>query len=305
MEGVFTMLRFLGFRKWKVVLLLILTVGGVIIAIAENGFDLSRTWDDLSGTFSGTPTPTVYPYRAAGGQRSYATVTPTRVPKPTRTPIPTQTPIPTATPRTTIPRVIVYGTPTPRSSPIPSGRAPKGYMNGTPLTPRTIEDLVIEYTNAERDTHGLPPLTADPAISEIARTHSKHMASSNNLSHDLNGRGPTDRALDAGYNCRYSKGDGTRLFGFSENVAAHPRLRGWSGYAGQPHSWEPTDYSADDEAAAKRLVDRWMDSPGHRENILDADNRRIGVGVTVILSVKYSYFQETVWATQNFSPCGE
>lgn len=325
MEGVFSMLRFLGFRKWKVVLFLLCTVGGLILAFAENGFSPSRTWDDLSGAFSGTPTATATPAspylepahvtiaRLGGKAVPPPTLTPTRTPvrkyyvtplppRPTRTPMPPPTPTPEPPKRSGI-----YGTPPPHSTatPIPTGRSTKGYINHIPLSPRVMERLVIEYTNAERSAHGLSPLIADPAISEIALGHSKHMASRNAVEHDLNGMGPTDRAIAAGYGCRESKDDGTRLFGFSENIAEQRRVWVWSGIPGQFHSFIPVEYSVDDDAAAKRLVARWMDSPGHRKNILDADNQRIGVGIKVVISLKYGYFQETVWATQNFSPCAE
>ena len=131
------------------------------------------------------------------------------------------------------------------------------------------------------------------------------MAAQNLLEHELDGKGPTDRALDAGYDCRFDHGDGTRSFGFAENVAEHPRVREWSGFRNQPDSWEPVDgfYSVDEEAAAQRLVDRWMASPGHRKNILDKDNRRIGVGVAITVNPKHGYHNEKIWATQNFSPC--
>ena len=52
----------------------------------------------------------------------------------------------------------------------------------------------------------------------------------------------------------------------------------------------------DEDGAARSLVGWWMNSPGHRANILDAGYRGIGVGVAVE--------RETVYATQNFAPCG-
>ena len=43
---------------------------------------------------------------------------------------------------------------------------------------------------------------------------------------------------------------------------------------------------------AKNLVDGWMDSPGHRANILNAQLRHIGVGV--------AHSDNYIYATQNF-----
>ena len=47
------------------------------------------------------------------------------------------------------------------------------------------------------------------------------------------------------------------------------------------------------EALAILIVDDWMDSPGHRENILTDTYDREGIGVGIGVN-------ETVWVTQNF-----
>ena len=59
----------------------------------------------------------------------------------------------------------------------------------------------------------------------------------------------------------------------------------------------------DSDEMAQRLVRSWMESPGHRANILDPDYRGIGVGVAVDIDTDRGTPWETVWATQNFSPC--
>ena len=88
----------------------------------------------------------------------------------------------------------------------------------------------------------------------------------------------TDRAMTAGYNCRAYSGDGSYSYGLSENVAEHPRVTQWMGWG---RSYRPVDYDRDAEEAARGLVQGWMSSPGHRENILDRDSRRIGVGIAI------------------------
>ena len=47
----------------------------------------------------------------------------------------------------------------------------------------------------------------------------------------------------------------------------------------------------------------WMSSPGHRENILDRESRRFGVGIAIQEAPEYGYVSETIYATQNFSAC--
>ena len=165
-----------------------------------------------------------------------------------------------------------------------------------------IESWVIEFTNQERAGAGLRPLSRDSAISGIARSHSENMARLNLLEHDIGGRDPTDRALAAGYNCRAYSGDGSYSYGLSENIYEHPRVTLWTGRFG---FYSPSEYHRDSEAMAWSLVQGWMRSPGHRENILDADARRIGVGVAIQEMIEYGFVSETVFATQNFSACGQ
>ena len=174
------------------------------------------------------------------------------------------------------------------------------YAGGSPLNRGEIEKWVIEFTNEERISAGLQPLRHDAAISDIARSHSESMARVGLMSHDIGGRDPTDRARAAGYNCRAYRGDGSYSYGLSENVAEHPRVTQWMG---RGRSYHPVDYDRDAEEAARGLVQGWMSSPGHRENILDRDSRRIGVGIAIQETPEYGYISETVYATQNFSAC--
>ena len=174
------------------------------------------------------------------------------------------------------------------------------YPGGSPLDHREIEKWVVEFTNERRISAGLQPLRHDDAISDIARAHSEDMPRLNLLSHDIGGNDPTDRAMATGYNCRARKGGGWFSYGLSENIYEHPRVIQWMGLG---RSYRPTDYIRDAEEMARELVDGWMNSSGHRDNILDKDSRRIGVGIAIRESPKYGYSSETVYATQNFSAC--
>ena len=174
------------------------------------------------------------------------------------------------------------------------------YAGGSPLNRGEIEKWVIEFTNEERINAGLQPLRHDAAISGIARSHSENMARLDLMSHDIGGRDPTDRAMAAGYDCRAYRGDGSYSYGLSENVAEHPRVTQWRGLG---MSYRPVDYYHDTEEAARGLVQGWMSSLGHRENILDRESRRIGVGIAIQEASEYGYVSETIYATQNFSAC--
>ena len=131
------------------------------------------------------------------------------------------------------------GMPHPRVSDPPEKPAPKSDAKLS-----EIEQAVIDATNAERKKAGLDPLTADPRLMEAARVHAANMAKLDKLDHTLDGQGADDRAKAAGY--KFSR--------LAENIA-------WN----QP---KPSD-----------AVAVWMDSRGHRENLLNKEYTQIGVAV--------------------------
>lgn len=177
----------------------------------------------------------------------------------------------------------------------------KGYAGGQPLSPSRIEKWILHYTNAEREVAGLRSLIHDPAISTIAREHSRNMTKFG-LYHEIHGKDPTDRALEAGYNCRAYRGDGSYSFGLSENIYEYPKITEWSTMSTKI---VPTSFHSD-QTMAFALVQGWMNSSGHRRNILDSSARRIGVGVAIRehrIARSAGLHQETAFATQNFSSC--
>ncbi|NEA21074.1 CAP domain-containing protein [Actinomadura bangladeshensis] len=106
------------------------------------------------------------------------------------------------------------------------------------------ETTVVSLTNAERAKEGCKPLRIDSRLVVAARKHSADMAANNYFDHtSRNGDSPWKRMEDAGYT---SPG--------AENIA--------KGY--------PT---------AAAVVKGWMNSPGHRANILNCGLRAIGVGM--------------------------
>ena len=194
---------------------------------------------------------------------------------------------------------------TPASLPTATTTSDLKHVGEQMLYPREVERWVIDFTNAERRIAGLSPFVQDSAISNIARMHSQNMANLDIFSHDIGGKDPTDRALDNGYDCKAYWPDGSYSYGLSENIAKHPRVTQWIGTSlfGVSTSYRPDIFDEDSKAMAFGLVEGWMNSPGHRENILDGDSRRIGVGVAILQEEEYGYADEIVFATQNFSAC--
>jgi uncharacterized protein YkwD len=106
-----------------------------------------------------------------------------------------------------------------------------------------VEGEVLALVNVQRAAAGCGALAADPALAAVARAHSADMRDRNFFSHvNPDGLDPFDRAARAG------------LEAHAENIAY-----------GQP-----------DPAA---VMDAWMNSAGHRANILDCSLTRLGVGV--------------------------
>jgi stress response protein SCP2 len=103
---------------------------------------------------------------------------------------------------------------------------------------------VVVATNVERGRHGLAPLTVDARLGAAAQLHTVDMVRRSFFSHENpDGEQVWDRARAVGY--PYRK--------VAENIAAGQRT-------------------------AAEVVTGWMDSPGHRRNILDGELTQIGVG---------------------------
>ncbi|MFE6490117.1 CAP domain-containing protein [Streptomyces sp. NPDC057748] len=103
---------------------------------------------------------------------------------------------------------------------------------------------VLKLVNRERRKAGCPPLKMNSGLKKAAQDHSAEMASRRDMSHTgSDGSAPDDRISRAGYDWH----------AYGENIA-----RGY--------------------ATPKSVVEGWMNSPGHRRNILNCAFKEIGVG---------------------------
>jgi len=127
--------------------------------------------------------------------------------------------------------------------------------------PSSLETDVLVLVNQERAAQNLKPLTWDSQLHEAARNHSEDMAANNYFSHtSLDGRTLVDRIEDAGYHWNAA----------GENIAA--------GYS-----------------TPQAVVNGWMNSAGHRQNILNSSYCDLGVGYAFDQSSTYDHY----W-TQDF-----
>ncbi|MDQ0254646.1 putative YkwD family protein [Evansella vedderi] len=107
-----------------------------------------------------------------------------------------------------------------------------------------FEQQVIALTNEQRRNNGLSELEGDAELSQVARKKSTDMQENNYFSHTSPTYGsPFDMIRDHGISYN----------GAAENIAQ-----------GQP--------------TPEQVVDAWMNSEGHRANILNGDFTHIGVG---------------------------
>jgi uncharacterized protein YkwD len=151
------------------------------------------------------------------------------------------------------------------------------------LDPALLSSAIHEQTDLRRRKEGKPRLERDARLDEAARMHAAAMARHNYLSHTdphrSERRTPADRARLAGFRPRF----------LAENVATHFAIQYESGRKVIPvNTRDGTRFSYRPGAPpipphtygsfAASLLDSWMESPGHRENILSDDPNFFGSG---------------------------
>jgi uncharacterized protein YkwD len=115
-----------------------------------------------------------------------------------------------------------------------------------------MADATLCLLNGDRADHGLAPLAANPRLTEAATAYAADLVAGSYFSHTgRDGSDVLDRIRRSGYLPRGA------AFVLGENLA-------WgSGGLATPGA----------------IMDAWMNSPGHRENILNPEFREIGIGV--------------------------
>ena len=156
------------------------------------------------------------------------------------------------------------------------------------INTRELEKRIHELINKERKKQGLLPLRLDEKLSIIARKHSQDMAENDYFSHiNLRGESPTDRGIKERYYCRKDFGS-YYTEGLAENIFQNWLYDSITYYDGIAiHDWNTM------EDLAQSTVQGWMESPGHRSNILNPSFDREGIGVAIANSGK-------VYITQDF-----
>ncbi|MFQ5648227.1 MAG: CAP domain-containing protein [Candidatus Aenigmatarchaeota archaeon] len=143
-----------------------------------------------------------------------------------------------------------------------------------------IEVLIHGFVNQERARAGLGQLAMNQEVAHVARAHSQDMAENSYLSHeDLEGKLHNERLEDANITY-YNKS--------AENLAEGTIVSGVYTVEGEVVS---KDYRTEEELA-QAMVEGWMESPGHRENIVTPGYDEAGTGVAVAPDNETYYFTQ-------------
>lgn len=136
---------------------------------------------------------------------------------------------------------------------------------GSTSTGTSLIDQVLALVNAQRNQAGLKPVKLNSALTASAQAHSQDMAFNDFFGHQgSNGSTSDQRALAAGYN----------YLSVGENIAA-----GFS--------------------TPEAVVQAWMDSPSHRDNILHTSVEDMGIGFYFLENDPGSTNHRYYW-TQDF-----
>ncbi len=184
------------------------------------------------------------------------TATPTNVPPPsfippiiakvlfpTEPPIPTPTLVPAQPTSSQVEQQMPTQVPPP---PIQTTPAPPPIQVLPPANTNQAEQDIFRLTNEQRVQNGVPALAWSEPLAQVARAHSQDMATRNFFAHvNPDGLDPFQRM----------KIGGISYLAAGENIAGGP--------------------------TADIMMTNWMQSPPHRENILNPSFGHMGVGVAI------------------------
>jgi uncharacterized protein YkwD len=138
----------------------------------------------------------------------------------------------------------------------PSAYARTGCSSADAVPPRAstaqLASAALCLVNQERTKRGLAPLRSNRRLAQAAAAHARDMVARSYFAHDTKGGGSfVDRIKSTGY------------------VAPN----------GFPSLGEDLAWGSGPLGSARAIVRSWMNSPGHRANILHRRFREAGMGV--------------------------
>jgi len=115
-----------------------------------------------------------------------------------------------------------------------------------------VEALVVDGTNEFRRHERLDAVRRNAHLAEAAREFAAYMARTGKFDHDADGRTPSQRAIAHGYPFCF----------IAENIS---------------YEYNSRDFDTGD--LARRFVEGWKASPGHRRNMLRSEVTETAVAV--------------------------
>lgn len=137
-----------------------------------------------------------------------------------------------------------------------------------------LSAAILAETNRARASLGLHPLRGDPRLARAADGHTKFLTLIGGIRHEsfLPGRHTVEERVRA---------EGLKPAIVSENLALIPVrsriIRERAGGGVEVVAGDETDARVDELAA--KFVQAWLDSPGHRENLLNPHFTHLGCAV--------------------------
>ena len=132
-----------------------------------------------------------------------------------------------------------------------------------PTTQSRFDAELLQLTNEERRKAGVPALQLSPQLDRAAQGHAEDMVRNNFFSHTgSNGSTLVTRVGAAGYAYSFA----------GENIAAGG-------------------------ATPAQTIQQWMNSPGHRQNLLSRNFTQIGFGYVSAPSTAYGHYWVQVFGT--------
>ena len=131
----------------------------------------------------------------------------------------------------------------------------KAYIKGTPTANYSTQaQEVLAQCNAQRQANGIAALSLDPELTKAANIRAQEIATL--FSH--------------------TRPDGRKCFTVLDQI----------GYS----YWSAGENIASGYGNSSAVMNGWMNSPGHRSNILNAGFKRLGVGYVYIPNSEYGYY---------------
>ena len=131
----------------------------------------------------------------------------------------------------------------------------KAYIKGTPTANYSTQaQEVLAQCNAQRQANGIAALSLDPELTKAANIRAQEIATL--FSH--------------------TRPDGRKCFTVLDQI----------GYS----YWSAGENIAAGYGNSSAVMNGWMNSPGHRSNILNVGFKRLGVGYVYIPNSEYGYY---------------